>query len=134
MKPEFMINNSMLGLENYLMRAILKSLIDLGGIADRKEIKRDINDNSDIIPKDFIDYSPTSERTSKKYNPFTIRFGFAVKHLNYADLVMFPKRGLVELTEKGRKIDLEQFKPEIDVRILSQPIFDRTSKKKTHKS
>jgi len=46
----------------------LKSLIDLGGIAKRKEIKRDIYDNSALITEDYIDFARRSKKQAKNTN------------------------------------------------------------------
>ena len=62
--------------EDLIMKAVLKSLIDLGGIAERKDIKRDIYDNSTLIPEDYIDYTSKSKQTGNEYKPFNYQFNF----------------------------------------------------------
>ncbi|MDE1549838.1 Mrr restriction system protein [Jeotgalibaca caeni] len=133
MEPAFMSEYTLVERENLLMKAILKSLIDLGGVAERKEIRRDIYDNSPIVPEDYIDYYRISKQTGNKYKPFNWQFNFAMKYLKYAEFVTYPKRGTIELTEKGRKVDLSSFDPVEDVRKISQPIMDEESKKKKTK-
>lgn len=119
--------------ENLIMKAVIKSLTDLGGVAKRKVIKRDIYDNSTLIPEDYIDYTRQSKQTGNEYKQFDYQFNFAIKHLLLADFVRYPKRGEVELTEKGRKVNLENFEPLIEVRVISEPIMEEESQKRKAK-
>lgn len=119
--------------EDLIMKAVIKSLTDLGGIAKRKEVKRDIYDNSTIIPEDYIDYTRQSKQTGNKYNPFDYQFNFAIKHLLLADFVRYPKRGEVELTEKGRKVNLENFDPLTEVRVVSEFAMEEEAQKRKSK-
>ncbi|HLR92192.1 MAG TPA: Mrr restriction system protein [Atopostipes sp.] len=133
MKPKIMNDYTTIEREDLLMKAILKSLRDLGGNATRKEIRRDIYDNSVLIPEDYIDFSRKSKRTGNEYKPFNYQFNFAVKHLSLAEYVWYPKRGAVELTEKGRKVDLETFDPTQDVRSISEVEMEKESEKRKAK-
>ena len=119
--------------EDLIMKAVLKSLIDLGGIAERKDIKRDIYDNSTLIPEDYIDYTSKSKQTGNEYKPFNYQFSFAIKHLMLAEFVKYPNRGEVELTEKGRKVNLETFNPLKEVRVISEPAMKEESEKRKTK-
>lgn len=119
--------------EDLIMKSVIKSLNDLGGIAERKDIKRDIYDNSKLIPEDYIDYTRESKKTGTKYKPFNYQFNFAIKHLLLADFVRYPKRGEVELTEKGRKVNLENFDPLTEVRVISEVAMEEESRKKKRK-
>lgn len=119
--------------EDLIMKAVIKSLNDLGGIAERKDIKRDIYDNSKLIPEDYIDFTRQSKKTGAKYKPFNYQFNFAIKHLMLADFVRYPKKGEVELTEKGRKVDLDTFDPLTEVRVLSEPAMKKESEKRKAK-
>lgn len=119
--------------EDLIMKAVIKSLNDLGGIAERKDIKRDIYDNSKLIPEDYIDFTRQSKKTGAKYKPFNYQFNFAIKYLMLADFVGYPKKGEVELTEKGRKVDLDTFDPLTEVRVLSEPAMKKESEKRKAK-
>ncbi|AQS53422.1 Mrr restriction system protein [Jeotgalibaca dankookensis] len=119
--------------ENLIMKAVIKSLTDLGGIEKRKEVKRNIYDNSTLIPEDYIDYTRKSKQTGNEYKPFDYQFNFAIKHLLLADFVRYPKRGEVELTEKGRKVNLETFDPLTEVRVISESAMEEESKKRIAK-
>lgn len=57
MKPNIMEEYTNNERKNLIMKAVIKSLIDLGGVAKRKEVIRDIYDNSTLIPEDYIDYT-----------------------------------------------------------------------------
>lgn len=119
--------------EDLIMKAVIKSLNDLGGIAERKDIKRDIYDNSKLIPEDYIDFTRQSKKTGAKYKPFNYQFNFVIKYLMLADFVRYPKKGEVELTEKGRKVDLDTFDPLTEVRVLSEPAMKKESEKRKAK-
>jgi hypothetical protein len=47
-----------------------------------------------------------------------------------ADFVRYPKRGEVELPEKGRKVNLATFNPVTEVRKIAEPIMKKESKKR----
>jgi len=119
--------------EDLIMKAVIKSLTDLGGIAKRKEVKRDIYDNSTIIPEDYIDYTRQSKQTGNEYKPFDYQFNFAIKHLLLADFVRYPERGEVELTEKGRKVNLDTFDSLTEVRVVSEPAMEEEAQKRKSK-
>jgi len=133
MKPKIMNELTTSDREDLIMKAVIKSLTDLGGIAKRKEVKRDIYDNSTIIPEDYIDYTRQSKQTGNEYKPFDYQFNFAIKHLLLADFVRYPERGEVELTEKGRKVNLENFDPPAEVRIISEPAMEEESQRRKSK-
>lgn len=133
MKPKIMDEMTTSDREDLIMKAVIKTLNDLGGIAARKDIKRDIYDNSKIIPEDYIDYTRESKKTGTKYKPFNYQFNFAIKYLMLADFVRYPKKGEVELTEKGRKVDLDTFDPLTEVRVLSEPAMKEESEKRKTK-
>ena len=133
MKPKIMDEMITSDREDLIMKAVIKSLNDLGGIAERKDIKRDIYDNSKLIPEDYIDFTRQSKKTGAKYKPFNYQFNFAIKHLMLADFVRYPKKGEVELTEKGRKVDLDTFDPLTEVRVLSEPAMKKESEKRKAK-
>lgn len=50
-----------------------------------------------------------------------------------AGFVRYPKKGEVELTEKGRKIELDTFDPLTEVRVLSEPAMKEESEKRKAK-
>lgn len=119
--------------ENLLMPEIIRCLRNLGGIASRIQVVKELKEASDIIPEDYIDFIMESKRTGNSYKPFDFQYNYAVKHLVYAGFVEIPKRGTIKLTEKGRNVNLESFDSEKMVREISEPMFIEKSKKKTKK-
>ena len=55
------------------MKAIINSLNDIGGIAERKDIKRDIYENSKLIPEDYIEYLRQSKKQEQN---ITVQLSF----------------------------------------------------------
>ena len=122
MEPEFM-NVPLIEREARLMPEIIRCLRNLGGFASRKQLIKEMKDTSQVIPEDYIDFQRVSKRSGEKYKPFNFQFNFAVKHLIYANYIISPNRGDIELTEKGRNVDLENFDVDTMVRAISDPLF-----------
>lgn len=127
MQPKIMVDYTGNERENLIMKAVIKALNELGGVESRKEVKRYLYDNSSLIPEDYIDFTRKSKKTGAEYKPFNYEFNFSIKYLSLADFIKFPKRGEIELTEKGRKVDLEHFNPAVDVRPLSEAMLKNES-------
>lgn len=121
-EPKFM-NVPLLERENRLMPEIIQCLRSLGGFASRKQIIKEMKETSQVIPEDYVDFQKISKRSGKKYKPFNFQFNFAVKHLIYANFVIAPNRGNIELTEKGRNVELDNFDVQTMVRAISEPLF-----------
>ena len=121
-EPEFM-NVPLIEREARLMPEIIRCLRNLGGFASRKQLIKEMKDTSQVIPEDYIDFQRVSKRSGEKYKPFNFQFNFAVKHLIYANYIISPNRGDIELTEKGRNVDLENFDVDTMVRSISDPLF-----------
>ncbi|MDN6408762.1 MAG: Mrr restriction system protein, partial [Tetragenococcus halophilus] len=107
--------------ENLIMREALFAMRRLGGQTTRKEIRREIRDHSDEISEQIVDEQKTSKKTGIKYHPFVYRFNFAIKHLIAADFINTEDNRNLELSEKGRNINLDQFDADRDVRANSEP-------------
>ncbi|MEI4282213.1 Mrr restriction system protein [Tetragenococcus halophilus] len=121
--------SKMIERENLIMREALFAMRSLGGQTTRKEIRREIRDHSDEISEQMVDEQKTSKKTGFKYYPFNYRFNFAIKHLIEADFINTEDNRNLELSEKGRKVDLVQFDANRDVRSVSES--DVTLKKET---
>lgn len=111
--------------ENLIMREALSAMRSLGGQTTRKEIRREIREHSDKISEQIVDEQRTSKKSGFKYHPFTYRSNFAIKHLIAADFINTEDNRNLELSEKGRNIDLDQFDANKDVRAISEPGFMR---------
>lgn len=128
-EPEFM-NVPVMERENLLMPEVIRCLRKLGGFASKNQIMNELKETSDTIPENYIDFIRKSKNTGNAYKPFNFQYNFAVKHLVYAGFVETLKRGTIKLTEKGRKVNLENFDSEKMVRELSEPVFLEKSQKK----
>lgn len=112
--------NRQIDIENLTMNEVLKSIHRLGGQVTRKEVRQDIHDNSDVISEDEVDRAKVSKKTGNKYYPFDYTLNFAVKYLFMTGYLKQDGHYL-ELSEKGRSVDLSTFNGATDVR----PIIDK---------
>lgn len=108
--------NKMIKFENLIMCEVLKAMQTLGGRVTRKEVKREIRDHSDVITEEQVDEIRKSKKTGSEYHPFDFRFNFAVKHLIAAGFINTEDNRKLELSEKGRMVDLKTFDPQETVR------------------
>lgn len=113
-----MVGNRSIRYENQIMGEVLKAMQSLGGKVTRKDVKREIRDHSAIISEGKVDQVRISKKTGVKYHPFDFRFNFAVKHLINAGFITTENHRDLELTEKGRQIELNSFDPVRDVRVV----------------
>ena len=102
-------------LESLIMKEALKAMRTLGGRVTRKEIKREIRDHSEEIAEERVDATKRSKKTGAEYHPFDFRFNFAIKHLITAEYIRTEDNQILELSEKGRMVELQEFDPERDV-------------------
>lgn len=102
-------------LESLIMKEALKAMRTLGGRVTRKEIKREIRDHSEEIAEERVDATKKSKKTGAEYHPFDFRFNFAIKHLITAEYIRTEDNRILELSEKGRMVELQEFDPERDV-------------------
>lgn len=128
MKPDIMKQLTTVEREDLIMKEVIKSLTNLGGTASRNEIERDIYNNSLLIPEDYIDFKRRSKKTGKEYKPFKFQFNFAIKYLILTDFIHSGDRGILELTEKGRKVHLDQFNPTTEVREVLESMEQKKEK------
>ena len=121
--------NRQINIENVTMKEILISMSRLGGQVTRREISSDIRDNSTAISEQEVDKIKVSKKTGNKYKPFDYTLNYAVIYL--VRTVYLAEDGhQVELTEKGRKVDLDTFDPEKDVRPFLEDNNSQELKKK----
>lgn len=106
--------NQRIMIEDQTMNEVLKSMYRLGGQVSRKEIRQDIHDNSEVISEDEVDRIKVSKKTGKNYSPFAWTLNFAVKYLIMTGY-LHEDGHLLELTEKGRNVDVAAFDGARDV-------------------
>ena len=104
--------NRQINIENLAMNEILKSMHRLGGQVTRKEIRQDIHDNSNAIS-----------------GPFAWTLNYAVKYLIMTGYLTQDGR-LLELSEKGRNVDLSSFDGALDVRPVVEKMISKQKQNK----
>ena len=121
--------NRQINIENLAMNEILKSMHRLGGQVTRKEIRQDIHDNSNAISEDEVDKIKVSKKTGNKYSPFAWTLNYAVKYLIMTGYLIQDGR-LLELSEKGRNVDLSSFDGALDVRPVVEKMISKQKQNK----
>lgn len=121
--------NRQINIENLAMNEILKSMHRLGGQVTRKEIRQDIHDNSNAISEDEVDKIKVSKKTGNKYSPFAWTLNYAVKYLIMTGYLTQDGR-LLELSEKGRNVDLSSFDGDRDVRPVVEKMISKQKQNK----
>lgn len=105
-------------IENLTMDEVLKAMHRLGGQVTRRDIRQDIRDNSDTISEKVVDEIKVSKKTGNRYSPFAWTLNYAIKYLIMAGYIQTDDNRTLELSEKGRTVDLSQFDGARDVRPL----------------
>ena len=121
--------NRQINIENLTMNEILKSMHRLDGQVTRKEIRQDIHDNSNAISEDEVDKIKVSKKTGNKYSPFAWTLNYAVKYLIMTGYLTQDGR-LLELSEKGRNVDLSSFDGARDVRPVVEKMISKQKQNK----
>lgn len=125
--------NRQINIENLTMNEVLKSMHRLGGQVTRKEIRQDIHDNSDVISEDEVDKIKVSKKTGNKYSPFAWTLNYAVKYLIMTRYLIQDGR-LLELSEKGRNVELSSFDGARDVRPIVEKMVTKQKQNKASDS
>lgn len=115
-------------IDSIIKKELLLALRELGGVASRNEIKKELKTSSERIPEEYIDFVKTSDK-GNKFRPFNFPFNFGLRSLEFADFVTPTENKNIELTEKGRTFNLdneEKLNHEVDS--ISEPEWDRRSK------
>lgn len=125
--------NRQINIENLTMNEVLKSMHRLGGQVTRKEIRQDIHDNSNVISEDEVDKIKVSKKTGNKYSPFAWTLNYAVKYLIMTGYLIQDGR-LLELSEKGRNVELSSFDGARDVRPIVEKMLTKQKQNKASDS
>lgn len=119
---------------SFLIKPILKVLQEAGGQLDRSEIRERICDFDERIA-DFEQKIDISKRTGKQYKEFNFKFNFAIKELNYVNLISYERYNpLITLTPKGLAIDISSLDVETDVREKAKVYWNECSEKRQSKN
>ncbi|MEE1989387.1 restriction endonuclease [Limosilactobacillus reuteri] len=112
--------NRQIEIENKAMKEILIAMHNLGGQVTRKQVLQELRDGSDVFSEKEIDATRTSKKSGKIYHPFQWKFNFAVKHLILAGFIDTENGHDLELSKKGRNVDINRFDANKDVRSISE--------------
>ena len=115
--------NRQIEIENKAMKEILIAMHNLGGQVTRKQVLQELRDGSDVFSEKEIDATRTSKKSGKIYHPFQWKFNFAVKHLILAGFINTENGHELELSKKGRNVDINKFDAKKDVRSISEAKF-----------
>lgn len=121
--------NRQIEIENKAMKEILIAMHNLGGQVTRKQVLQELHDNSEVFSEKEIDETRTSKKSGKIYHPFQWKFNFAVKHLILAGFIDTENGRDLELSKKGRNVDIDNFDADRDVRTISE---GKMPHRKTH--
>lgn len=108
--------NRQIEIENITMNEILKAMHRLGGQVTRMDIRQDIHDNSEVISEKIVDKIKVSKKTGNQYSPFAWTLNYAIKYLIMTGYIQTDDNRTLELSEKGRNVDLFNFDSTRDVR------------------
>lgn len=114
------MTNRQIEIENKAMKEILIAMHNLGGQVTRKQVLQELRDNSDVFSEKEIDATRASMKSGKIYHPFQWKFNFAVKHLILAGFIDTENGHDLELSQKGRNVDIDNFDANKDVRSISE--------------
>lgn len=112
------------------MKEILIVLRRLGGPVTRREICSDIQDNSLALSEREVDKVKVSKKTGNKYKLFDYTLNYVVIYLIRTGFLIIEDGHQVELAEKGRKVNLDIFAAEKDVRPFLEDNHSQELKKK----
>lgn len=121
--------NRQIEIENKAMKEILIAMHNLGGQVTRKQVLQELHDNSEVFSEKEIDETRTSKKSGKVYHPFQWKLNFAVKHLILAGFIDTENGRDLELSKKGRNVDIDNFDADRDVRTISE---GKMTHRKTH--
>lgn len=115
--------------EKFLAKLILATIQEMGGQAERSEVREHILD----INEEIAEYSNevrVSKRTNSEWHPFAYKFNFALKNLQIAGFLAY-RRGnpLIQLTEKGINANIETLDIDKDVYDISESYWHNESRK-----
>lgn len=81
---------------------------------------QELHDNSKAFSEKEIDEVRISKKSGEEYHLFNWKFNFAVKHLILAGFIETDNGHDLELSKKGRTIDIDDFDADRDVRSISE--------------
>jgi len=120
--------------EKYIATLVLKNLQELGGQAERSEIRERILDSDEEIAQ-YANEVRVSKKTNSEWRPFAYKFNFALKNLQIANYLTYSRGNpSVQLTEKGINVNINEFDINRDVYDVSEAYWHNNPKKNKDKS
>lgn len=96
--------------EAFLMPILIKTLQNLGGEAQKKDLLKELRESVTEIPESVIDEIKPRKKSEGTYRPFNFVLNFSITNLEMAGFLIRPQRGLIVLTQKGLSCNVEQIK------------------------
>ena len=112
----FILANKNITNQNLAMKEVLIAMHKLGGQVTRKDIRNEIRASSKVISEAEVDKTRVSKKTGERYHPFDYTMNFAVKYLILVGFINTDDNRTLELSEKGRKVNFDNFDAVKDVR------------------
>lgn len=119
--------------EAIMIAEIMNYLKKLGGYANRRELLSAIKQGENSISESFFDEQKISKKSGNTYKPSDFVFNFSMKNLELAGYIQKPRQSIFELTELGRKSEInasfgkrvqKEAKPNWKNRVASKEITD----------
>lgn len=105
--------------ESFLMPILIKTLQNLGGSVQKKELIKELKESVTEIPEYVIDEVKPRKRRDGTYRPFYFVLNFSIANLEMAGFLTRPQRGTITLTQKGLACNIEFLKNNIEEEIYA---------------
>ncbi len=120
--------------EKYIATLVLKNLQELGGQAERSEIRERILDSDEEIAQ-YANEVRVSKKTNSEWHPFAYKFNFALKNLQISNYLTYSRGNpSVQLTEKGINVNINEFDITRDVYDVSEAYWHNNPKRSKNKN
>lgn len=105
--------------EAFLMPILIKTLQNLGGEAQKKDLLKDLRESATEIPEAVIDEIKLRKKSEGTYRPFNFVLNFSITNLEMAGFLTRPQRGIIVLTQKGLSCNAEQLKHNLEQEVYA---------------
>lgn len=105
--------------EAFLMPILIKTLQNLGGEAQKKDLLKDLRESATEIPEAVIDEIKLRKKSEGTYHPFNFVLNFSITNLEMAGFLTRPQRGIIVLTQKGLSCNAEQLKHNLEQEVYA---------------
>lgn len=105
--------------EAFLMPILIKTLQNLGGEVQKKDLLKDLRESATEIPEAVIDEIKLRKKSEGTYRPFNFVLNFSITNLEMAGFLTRPQRGIIVLTQKGLSCNAEQLKHNLEQEVYA---------------